>query len=115
MYKWILLFLSMWIVIFSFLWTGGILLILNNLVIAALLTFYALKEESWKKWTLLFIAVYFVINPFLPSISGVISEVNSAATPVVISSPQIYTRNLFAGILMMLIIFFPEKYGETIE
>lgn len=115
MHRWILLFLSMWVIIFSFLWTGGILLFLNNFVIAAIIIFYAFKMESWKKWALLAIAAYFVINPFLPSVSGIISEVNDTATPVAISSPSIYTRNLFAGVLMMLVIFFPEKYGETIE
>ncbi len=115
MHRWILLFLSIWVIIFSFLWTGGPLLFLNNFAIAAIMIFYAFKMNSWKKWVLLAIAAYFVANPFLPSISGVISEVNNAATPVTVSSPRIYARNLFAGILMMLVIFFPEKYGETIE
>jgi hypothetical protein len=113
--KWILLFLSIWVIIFSFLLTGGAFLIINNLVVAAIVAFYALKMDGWKKWLTLIIAVIFVLNPFIPSISGVISEVNDTATPVTISSPHVDTRNLLVGVLMMLVIFFPEKEGSPIE
>ena len=114
MKKWIILFLSIWMIIASFLFFNMYSIIINNIVVALLLLFYSFKTDGWKKWALLAVVAFLAIIPFLPPLSNIIAQVNGVKKSAVSIPSKVYTRNLLAGILLMIIVYFPEKEVKTL-
>ncbi len=114
MEKWVLVFLSIWIIISAFLLKAGALLIINNLITAFIMFFYSFKLTSFKKWLGFAIAAFTIVAPFLPSVSGIISQVNDTSKNAVIRSSNVYTKDLLIGILLSILILFPQKEKKSI-
>jgi hypothetical protein len=108
MFRWIVILVSIWIIVSSFLFNYGVISMINNFAIAFLLIFISFKLNTLEKWGVLVVAIFLAIIPFLPSLPRVISQVNDTSKSLNLSSP-IYTKNFIAGIVLILVMSFPKK------
>ena len=108
MFRWIVIFISIWIIVASFLFNYGAASMINNFATAFILIFISFKLNPLEKRGTLLIGIFLAIIPFLPSLPRVISQVNNTSKSLDLSSP-IYTKNLIAGIILILVMSFPKK------
>jgi hypothetical protein len=108
MFRWIVIFISIWIIVASFLFNYGVASMINNFTMAAILIFLSFKLNTVEKWGTLLIGIFLAVVPFLPSLPRVISQVNDTSKSLNLNSP-VYTKNLIAGIVLILVMFFPKK------